>query len=84
MRIASILLSVYLILLSCGHESGNNEFNDKQHIDALKSLLHRVIGEKSGSIQIEIIASGSNSEIYEYSCKDGILKVKGMLRFNKP
>jgi len=84
MRKVIFLISVYLILLSCGHESGNNELGDIQHIEAVKSLLHRVIGEKSGSIQIEIIASGSSSEIYEYSCKDGIPKVKGMLRFNKP
>jgi alpha-N-acetylglucosaminidase len=46
-------------------------------IDAAREVLKRILGNKSRSINLEIIESRNGVDTYEYEAKNGLLTVKG-------
>jgi len=57
-------------------EPGTNE-KDAQKLKAASAVLQRVLGEKSETIQLEILSDKNELDTYVYSSSDGQLSLKG-------
>ena len=77
MRVSLIIIGICFSLFTCGYEINKTETKKNQKIKTVRKVLHRVLGEKSDSIHLEILPGNIDSDTYEYSCKNNRLKVKG-------
>jgi alpha-N-acetylglucosaminidase len=77
MKSGLLVLGICISLCSCRRDINNEIAESKQKTETARKVLHRILGDKSESIQPEMLPAGFESDTYEYSCINGILKVKG-------
>ncbi|MBK8881747.1 MAG: alpha-N-acetylglucosaminidase C-terminal domain-containing protein [Bacteroidales bacterium] len=77
MKVIYFTLAVYISLSGCMHQKDNAGTESILMTESARKVLHRVLGERCESIVLEKLHESSESDTYEYSCKDNILTVKG-------
>ena len=58
MKVSFIILGVCFSLLGCRFQSNYEEKERNQKTESARQVLHRVLGEKSESIHLEILPAG--------------------------